>query len=155
MKKIFLSNGQVSLVSDEDFLYLSGYNWWPGKMNREFVQGRIGGKRCAMHHVILKRMGIDRDDKVTDHIDGNPLNNQRSNLRVATYSQNNMNVARLKRNKSGYKGVSWKKDHQKWESHIQFNGQVHYLGLFDTPEEAHTAYCEAAEYYFGEFARTE
>lgn len=89
-----------------------------------------------------------------DHIDGDGGNNAISNLRIATRSQNNANKRREdKRNRSGFKGVSWNAACGRWQAHIKVNRKSKYLGLFDTPEEAHLAYCAAAKAAFGEFAR--
>lgn len=84
-----------------------------------------------------------------DHIDCNGLNNTRDNLRIASPMQNNANAKRQKNNTSGYKGV--KASRNKWEARITFKKKTIFLGLFNTPEEAHKAYCEAAEKYFGVF----
>src|ERR1043165_3940616 len=88
--------------------------------------------------------------ELVDHIDGNGLNNRRSNLRLATYAQSSMNRGRNIKNSSGYKGVDLKDG--KWRAEIQVSRKKVYLGRFSTPEEAYAAYCEAAKKYHGEFA---
>lgn len=90
---------------------------------------------------------------MSDHINGNTLDNRRSNLRVVTRTQNNQNVTIRKHNKSGYKGVSLEKKTGRWVAVIQANNKRIHLGTFDTPEEAYAAYCEAAKKYHGKFAR--
>lgn len=87
-----------------------------------------------------------------DHIDGNPCNNQMSNLRVCTHSQNIQNRGKLSTNTSGYKGVSWHKRDKIWRAQIAVNGRYIYLGSFDTAKEAHKAYKNASIKYHGEFA---
>lgn len=86
-----------------------------------------------------------------DHINGIGEDNRWVNLRAANNSQNSAN--RKSANPSGLKGASWNKSKRKWEAHITKNYKRHYLGLFPTPEEAHMAYCEAADRLHGEFAR--
>ena len=147
MKKIFLSNGQVSLVSDEDHIFLIGFSW---SMNTGYVRGWVNGKCRYIHRLIAERIGLNLTKREIDHIDGDKLNNQRDNLRIATRSQNITGRSILKNNMSGYKGVTKRKN--KWQARIRVNGQLICLGLFTEPEEAHQAYCAAAEYYFGEFA---
>jgi hypothetical protein len=70
-------------------------------------------------------------------------------------AENNRNCGRDHTNTSGYKGVYWYEDRKKWRAQIGYQGKVTNLGSFDTPEEAHAAYCEAAHRLHGEFARTE
>ena len=148
MKKIFLSNGEVSLVSNEDHLYLSGYNW--SVSGGGYVRARVNGKMVTIHRIIAERMKLDIVNKEIDHIDGDKLNNQRINLRIATRRQNAMNARLSKTNTSGYKGVT--KETNGWKAQICVDGKMAYLGHFRTPEEAHQAYCKAAEKYFGEFS---
>lgn len=89
---------------------------------------------------------------LVDHEDRNSLNDRIENLRLATYSQNRANATRSLNNKSGCKGVSWYSRDGRWQTSIKVNGETIYLGLFDTPEEAHAAYCQAAIEHFGEYA---
>lgn len=88
-----------------------------------------------------------------DHIDGDPLNNRISNLREASASGNARNRRIPVTNKSGYKGVCWKKDKGKWCAQIWIGDKRKFVGYFDTPEAAHKAYCAAAQSQYGEFFR--
>lgn len=88
-----------------------------------------------------------------DHIDRNTSNNRLANLRPANKSLNQANRARRKGNTSGKKGVVWSKANNAFVATIKVNGKSHYLGRFDTPEAAHVAYMDAAQRYFGQFAR--
>jgi hypothetical protein len=87
-----------------------------------------------------------------DHRDGNGTNNQFSNLRLATASQNQANARRHSRNSTGFKGTS-RTPSGRYRAAIGVNGKVLNLGHFDTAEEAHAAYLAAAEEHFGAFAR--
>ena len=87
-----------------------------------------------------------------DHKNRKPGDNRFCNLRLATESQNMANARLSKKNKSGYKGVSWDLRCQKWRAQIQVNRKIIYIGLFATKEAAYAAYCVAAEKYYGEFA---
>lgn len=89
-----------------------------------------------------------------DHKDGDSLNNRFLNLRDSTHSQNMQNTVRRSDNKSGFKGVSWDAANSKWVARIRIpGGKYKNLGRFLDPEDAHRAYCSAANELFGEFAR--
>ena len=93
---------------------------------------------------------------IVDHIDGDMMNNRRSNLRIGTMQTNNMN--RTHKNESsvsGYRGIyyDYRSDPPKWVSHIKDNGKRLHLGRFDTFEEALFCRKVAEEKYFGKFAR--
>lgn len=165
MKQIILSNGQITLVDDEDFECLSQFKWHCCKARHTcYAQrhiknpntGRKTGKR--MHRDILKTV----DPKiVTDHIDHNGLNNQRSNLRVCSQAENKMNSRARKLNSIGYKGVSifrnrntgmWKGyNGPVFRSRITFNGTEIGLGYFKTAKEAALAYDLKCKELYGEF----
>lgn len=87
-----------------------------------------------------------------DHEKRNTLDDRFEKLRIVTPSQNAANSKTRSNNKSGFKGVSFHKRTGRWISFIRSNSKHLYLGLFDTPEEAHAAYMEAAKEHFGEFA---
>ena len=88
-----------------------------------------------------------------DHINGNKRDNRICNLREATSKQNAANSPLRRDNTSGFKGVRPARTKGKWWAHIYVDGRCRYLGTYDTPEEAHTAYLKAAEIEFGSFTR--
>lgn len=93
--------------------------------------------------------------KFVDHIDGNGLNNQKTNLRLCTNSQNMMNQKMHKDNRSGYKGVRFHKSSKKWQARICINYKDIFLGGFKTAILAHEAYKKAVLKYHKEFGRAE
>lgn len=117
------------------------YKRQPKKLHR-FVAERILGRTLTA-------------DDIIDHVDNDPLNNRRSNLRLASVSQNTMNQKRSVRNTSGYKGVTWNKRCGKWQASIKRDGKNYHLGLYSDPKEAHEAYKQKAIELHGEFARFE
>jgi hypothetical protein len=158
---VSLTQGFVSIVDEIDG-DLADKKWSPLKsgtgvyVTRAIYIGSVA-KSQFLHRVILERI-IGRpllSGEYADHIDGNPLNNRRSNLRVASIQENNRNSKKPITNTSGFKGVFRDKKHPAWRAVIRVNGKSLYLGSFVTPEEAHEAYKKAAIEYYGEFARFE
>lgn len=108
---------------------------------------RPDGKRRLLYlHTFLTGYGI------TDHINGDGLDNRRCNLRDATKEQNNRNVRMPRTNTSGYKGVTWSKASRAWQAQIHTNNRTKYLGTFPTKEMAAKAYDASARTLYGEFA---
>jgi hypothetical protein len=91
-------------------------------------------------------------DSIIDHINGDRLDNRIENLRVCSYSENAFNKSKNRNNTSGYKGAVWSKKMNKWQSTLVINKKAIWLGYFNTAEEAHEAYCKAANEYHGEYA---
>ena len=92
------------------------------------------------------------DGYVTDHINGNKLDNLKSNLRVTTDKLNRLNAGKRCDNTSGYKGV-WKRKNGRWQAEIKLDGKKYSLGTYETKEESAMAYNIKAKELFGEHAR--
>lgn len=157
MKRIQLTQNKYTIVDDENYEELSKYRWylntfgyvrrWRPTIER---QAKPGSREIFLHrHLIDVPKGY-----VIDHINGDKLDNRRCNLRVCTPHQNRMNRQSQKNNTSGYKGVFWNKQRNKWSAKINFNHKQIYTGYFDNKEDAAKAYERAARKYFGEFARS-
>ena len=155
MSKIIpLTKGLSALVDDEDYEFLSQWKWC----------ARISGNHCYamrsekdlngrpryiyMHRVVNQTPhGL-----LTDHVDGDGLNNTRANLRSATNAQNSRNVRRHKDSASPYKGVYRNQKLGKpWYAKIMIANRQVVLGFFDSEEDAMRAYETAAAQSFGEF----
>lgn len=145
--------GLYSAIVDEIDSDLEGRNWTVLiTHNVKYAMHKVSGE--LLHRLILSRI-LDRpllDTEQVDHINLNGLDNRRCNLRLATNTENQRNKSKQVNNTSGYKGVYWRKDSNKWVAQIKVDNEVRHLGRFDTPEEAHAAYCEAAKQLHGEFA---
>lgn len=162
-KEIPLTKGKVAIVDDADYEWLSQWKWTYTRgyaVHKE--AGKYGGKSTRMHRLIMQ----PPDHLVIDHIDWNPLNNQRSNLRICTQYENMQNRKhsyyqtdswknRPEAKTSQYKGVRLAKGTitTPWRAEIWSNRQRIHLGYYATEVEAAIAYNEAAIKYHGEFAR--
>jgi hypothetical protein len=111
----------------------------------------INNKAYVAHRLAWLYVTGNWPKEYIDHINNNPADNRFCNLREATPRQNSANQGIRKRNLAGYKGVI--KHRLKWKAQFTHNYQTIYLGLFDTPEQAHAAYSEAAQQLNGQFAR--
>jgi hypothetical protein len=90
----------------------------------------------------------------TDHINGNGLDNRKCNLRTCSNTNNQRNSKLRADNTSGYKGVSWTKNKNKWIVHIKVEKKQIYLGVYTCLIAAAKAYDRAAKEHFGEYANT-
>lgn len=150
MKEIQLSQGLVALVDDEDFEALNQFKWCANKMGNAFYAARnirVDGKRTriTMHCEVM-------NGKWIDHIDHNGLNNQKSNLRFCTRSENQMNKQKKENTSSIYKGVYFYKPNGRWQASIRINYKKIHLGYFDLEIDAAKAYNKKAIELFCEFA---
>jgi len=120
-----------------------------------YLAGCIRYKKYLAHRVGWAIYHGQWPAEQIDHINGDKKDNRIANLREATRSENAHNVKRTCRNISGFKGVSFDTNRQKWISSILCDGKQRHVGRFDTAEAAYAAYCKAALKYHGEFARLE
>lgn len=149
-KHLPLSKGRYALVDDSDFDTLAQYAWHITGAGYAAGFVRVNGTRLRVY---LHRYLLDaQPGQIVDHIDGDPLNNTRANLRLVTRAQNQWN-RKAQLNASGYKGVSWHRLNQKYYARIQVHNRRHFLGYFETAEEAAEAYDAAAQQLYGEHAR--
>ena len=145
----------------------SGILTWKNPCNRksQFIGKRAGytdpigytyvsfkNSRYLLHRIIWLIVTGKWPENEIDHINGIKNDNKLENLREATSVQNKMNCEKRKRNKSGYKGVSWDKQKQKWRAQISIRGKRLHLGYFDNKGLAAYEYNLAAKKYHGEFA---
>ena len=146
-----LRNGVSTSLDDEDYARAKDFRWH--KTANGYVAGTVveGGVR---RRVYLHRWLLDaQPGQLVDHLDGNPLNNRRTNLRLATRSQNQANRRRNRTSRSRYKGVTWHQGQQRWMARLQVNGRRITIGYFADPLQAAYEYDAFARAYFGEYAR--
>lgn len=144
-----LTRGFVAIVDGEDFPIVAGHSWCYIKAKKART-GYACGSAGLMHRLILGAPA----HLECDHIDGDGLNNRRSNLRLATKAENGRNRKVLCIPKaSRFKGVWWEKRRNRWKARITVDSKSIDLGSFRVEEDAAIAYDRAAVRYFGEFAR--
>lgn len=156
MKKIPLTQGKFAIVDNRDYLRVSKFKWYASCV-RKFLwyakrhTPRRNGKQGT---ILMHRLILDAPKGAhTDHINGNGLDNRRSNIRPCTNRQNCQNQQK-RRGTSKFKGVCWHKTSGWWRAQIGHLGKVIYLGDFTNEKDAAEAYDKAAVKYFGEFANT-
>jgi hypothetical protein len=151
-----LTQGYEAVIDAADALSIGRYNWKVRvEKHTAYAQRGVnlsrfgkGWKTVLMHREILQAAhGFE-----VDHISGDGLDNRRENLRAATKSENVINGRLRAVNKAGLKGASPRNG--RWVAQIRHGGKQLWLGMFDTPEAAHAAYCEASARLHGEFGRT-
>lgn len=155
-----LSKGQVAIIDEQDADLASVK--WCAQYNKcvdsyyaiRTVGERSNRTRLKLHNVIMERitsLPIPQGYEV-DHINRNTLDNRRSNLRLATRTQNSRNKGLSKSNTSGYKGAVYRKTDKAWVANIRVDDCTLLLGYYSTAEEAAIAYNHAAKQYYGDFA---
>lgn len=157
MKVIKLPQNKVVIVDDEDFDHLNQWKWnihttkWTSYAKRINYNSNGTKTIVYMHRQI---MGVTDRSIVCDHIDHNGLNNQRSNLRVCSVSQNNSNRT-IKKGKttSRFLGVYFYKPRNKFVAKLTNNHKSNHLGYFTSEVEAALAYNKKAIETHGEFAK--
>ena len=136
-----LSQGKIATIDFEDFEKIRPYKWHAVRSGARFYARtcRFDGVRdYKIHWVIL---GKPAKRFMTDHINGDGLDNRKSNLRICTNSENQRGF----QNRGKFRGTTYDPRKKKWRAHIS-------IGSFETQEEAARAYDIAAKHHFGEFA---
>lgn len=156
MKEITLTQGKVAIVDDDDFEQLNAFKWYAIRNSRNYLYAARGvwekgkARQILMHRVIMNTpIGM-----LTDHVNGNSLDNRKENLRICTNQQNLRNRKNPnKNNKLEIKGVHWCQSNKKFQATIQVNGKTIHLGFYNVLGDADSAYRFAEEKHFGIFAR--
>ena len=151
-----LTRGQIAKVDPEDLERLTQFNWnalWSPSAKKYYATCKdvsvVPERNLRMNRFVL---GIDSPLIKVDHENHDTLDNRKANLRPATQGQNLCNRGKKSNNTTGFKGVSWCSERQKYRVSITFAGKTKHLGTTDTPEEGALLYASEAEKVHGEFA---
>lgn len=134
-------------IDPEDQHLLRNKAWELVGRDTKYLRARIDGKKRLLHRVIAGA----KDGEFVDHINGNPLDNRRANLRVCTFEEGARNRRKKTTSPVPYKGIF--PAGRRWQARIQHQGKQFHLGMFATAEDAARAYDKAAIELHGEFAR--
>lgn len=163
MRHIELTQGFQTVVDDDLYDWLSQWKWY----YRKRTGSRQGGDVVRTLHGYDKEGHVKSQTLymaslicpvpagfVIDHKDRNPLNNQRSNLRRATYRNNSNNSVARTNNKVGVRCVHWSEAKQRFIVQVSVDGKRKWVGAFRTVEEAAEVAAKAQKKYYGKFAQT-
>ena len=127
MRYIQLTRNKVAIVDDDDYESLSQNKWYCSKTGYAVRTNRS----IRMHRVVMNAPeGLE-----IDHINGNRLDNRKSNLRICDHRQNT-------RNRTTAKGYSFLKDRNQWQARVQRNGKNIFLGNYNEESDARKAYLD-------------
>ena len=141
----YTSKGEEFYFDLEDYDKIKDYCWFISK-NGYVLAGQLNGdKKIRFHKLLFPNVEVD-------HIHHKKYDNRKSELRIVTRSQNNMNHGLRNDNTSGVTGVAWNKTNNKWMAYITVNSNTIHLGYFDRFKDAVKTRKEAEEKYFGEFS---
>lgn len=142
-------DGAEALVDSGDYDRMMKYKWHLS--SKGYAIRSVPGKSSG---ITMHRMIMDPPKGVmVDHINGQVLDNRRSNLRIVNALQNAQNRKKNVRSRSMYKGVSWKVANGKWQARIRVENKQFHIGLYDTELEAAVAYNNAAKLQHGVYSR--
>jgi len=164
--RLFLFGGVIMLIDfrgidllldEEDKHLLYEYRWFKQRdrdgnvyLSSFLTKDKVRTKNVKLHRLIIGcKIG-----EMVDHINGNTMDNRKSNLRLCTFSQNRVNAKKQKNNTSGYPGVTLDKRSNKWHAQICKDKRWHSCGYWNTPEQAYEAYLKKGKELYGEFIRT-
>lgn len=147
---IYIANHSLpiafALIDSEDYDRVMELTWTFG--NKGYPCHFEKNTSISLHRFVLgARKGF-----LVDHINNDPLDARKANLRECTPSQNSKNQSKKKANKTGFKGVSWCNQKKRYRACIKTDYRQKHLGYFDCPRQAAQAYNDAAREHHKEFA---
>lgn len=145
----YCSNTKTPFYFDlEDYNLIKDYCWYECVDSKNYHSLQAYNPQTG-RHIRMQWLIVGKN---VDHRDLNPLNNRKSNLRLATHKENSQNGPKRKNNTSGVTGVSWCTKSNRWHARIQSNGKEISLGFFADKNDAIKARLMAERQCYGEFA---
>lgn len=132
------------------------FAWHVGGKGKRYVISRKGARFSGLHQMVMWIAGEmpPTPKHMIDHVNGNPFNNTRENLRWLTNAENSMRRHRLNTSRNRFKGITFHKQSRRWVAQIKRDCKRIHIGMYGTDLEAARAYDSAAREIFGEFALT-
>lgn len=149
---ILLTNGGEALIDKRYFNKVSKYKWYKHTVNKHtyvWRTSRFKGKMIKLHTFLMRTP----KGMMVDHINGDGLDNRKSNLRLCLPCENSRNQKLKSKNTSGYKGIHFSKPNKKWVARIGVNYKRICIGSFIDKIDAIHAYNKYCLKYHGKFAR--
>lgn len=141
-----VANNDSFIFDKQDLPLIMAHRWYIEKNG--YVATKIKEKTFRLTRLLLS----PDKNKYIDHINGNPRDNRRLNLRLSTFTENQRNMRIPSHNTTGYKGVSFRRDRNKFRAYISIGNKTKHIGYYDSAENAAIAYDNKARRIFGLFA---
>ena len=139
--RVPLTNGGFTIIDDEDAAVIGEFKWHRCGVGARYA-GRMTSQPGKKRRIYLHRALMDAPDGLeVDHINGDPLDNRRQNLRLVTRAQNAQNIRRPV-GRLGIRGVCWDSERAKYSANATINGKSHRIGRYEKLEDAITAVTE-------------
>ena len=155
MKELLLNSGEVILIDDNDYSLVSLFKWSKTSVKKGTdyhylkTSFTIDNKRYSilLHRLIMNA----KKGQIIDHINRNSFDNRKINLRFCSNSENTSN-GKMRKSKSGYKGVCWYKPYNKWVIKIYIKGRYKFLGYTNNPIEGAKLYNKYAQIHLDNYS---